>query len=64
MQLKAFSDVDLDSCPDSRKLITGYGVFVGDSLASWKAKKQSTVARSSAKVENRALATTTTSELT
>ncbi|GAA0159167.1 transmembrane signal receptor [Lithospermum erythrorhizon] len=57
-QIVAYSDADWSACLDSRNSLTGYCIFMGHSLISWKTKKQATVSKSSAEAKYGALATT------
>ncbi|TYK29397.1 Retrovirus-related Pol polyprotein from transposon TNT 1-94 [Cucumis melo var. makuwa] len=55
-KVKCFSDADWVGSREDRRSISGYCVFVGGNLVSWKSKKQNVVSCSSAKSEYRAMA--------
>ena len=59
LTLQAYSDADWAGDPTDRRSITGYCFLLGDSLISWRSKKQTVVACSSTEAEYRALAATT-----
>lgn len=56
--LSAFYDVDWAACPNTKRSVTGQLLKFGDSLVSWKSKRQSTISRSSAEPEYRILVST------
>jgi hypothetical protein len=59
IQVNAFCDSDWAGCPDDRRSITGFAVFLGDCLIAWSAKKQVVVSKSSTEAEYKSLSITT-----
>lgn len=52
----AFSNLDWAGCQETHHSTTGYVVFVGSSLVSWKSKRQTIVKRSLTEAKYQALA--------
>ncbi|KAI0513422.1 hypothetical protein KFK09_009443 [Dendrobium nobile] len=63
LQLSTYTDSDWARDIQDRKSTIGYCNFLGSTLISWCAKKQTTTARSSTEAEYRAIATPTTETL-
>ncbi|XP_068649520.1 uncharacterized mitochondrial protein AtMg00810-like [Aristolochia californica] len=55
LQLVAYSDGDWVGCPDTCRSTTGWYMFLGDALISWKCKIQDRVSKSSNEAEYRAM---------
>ncbi|CAL2268732.1 unnamed protein product [Prunus armeniaca] len=54
--IEAYTDADWAGSVSDRRSTTGYCMFVGGNLVTWRSKKQSVVARSSAEAEFKAMA--------
>jgi len=55
-KLVSYTDAYWAGCPDTRRSTSSYGVYLGDNLISWSAKRQYTLSRSSAEAEYRGVA--------
>ena len=58
-QIVGYSDADWVGSPTNRRSTSGYCVFIGGNLISWKSKKQDGVVRSSVEAKYRAMALAT-----
>nr|CAN74507.1 hypothetical protein VITISV_015891 [Vitis vinifera] len=54
-QIVGYTDADLAGSPSDKHSTSGYCVFIGGNLISWKSKKQNVVVRSSVDAEYRAM---------
>ncbi|XP_024172401.1 uncharacterized mitochondrial protein AtMg00810-like [Rosa chinensis] len=54
--LSAYSDADWAGCLESRRSMSGYLIYLSNTLVSWCSKKQPTISHSSAESEYRSLA--------
>lgn len=53
--LRIFTNSDSGNCPDTRRSYSGYVALLGDSVMSWRSKKQETVSTSTTEAEYKAV---------
>jgi transposase InsO family protein len=56
LQVECYTDADWAGSLDDRRSTSGYCTFVGGNIVSWRSKKQTVVARSTAEAEFRSMA--------
>ena len=55
LQFEAYSDVDWAGCPNTRRFVSGWCMFLCSTFISWKSKKKAHVPKSSTETEYRAM---------
>ncbi|XP_020237723.1 uncharacterized protein LOC109816956 [Cajanus cajan] len=62
LKLTVYSGADWAGCLNTRRSTTGFAIFLGESLISWRSKRQNTVSKSSTEAEYRSIFAASTVE--